>query len=523
MRPKADSGFHHSLQSINCLYEDLLSEFHDQLKNGIVSDVTCNAKVGAARHFLIWLELKGIALHSIDEAILLSYRDHKCHCFARKNGAKRQGHRSGNRRNTMRQVLRFVQFLEDTGRIEHPDEMSMGNGVLQQFLDELKVRGFRPSVRDCYHDISHHFLVWLHRCRTSIKTVDAEVLDRFFWHDCLCPNHVRSPSHYAAAGLYAGYLRKFVNFLVKQGVVPEPLEVAETKPAGELDGFCSWLEHIRGQGAQTIRKYRYTVSSLLTDLGPDPSQYDAKLIRQVLLKRFAGVSTGQAKVLTRCMRMYLRYLSSTGASPAALVNSVLAPRSYQFATLPRYICMDDIERVIASCDTATAAGTRDRAVLLLLARLGLRAGDVLNLRLSDIDWNNAQIQLCGKSRRETKLPLPQDAGDALFAYITTVRPRGETAKVFLRSRAPHGPLKGSTSISSIVFRAVTRAGVESPGGRGAHLLRHSVATHMLRTGASMDLVGALLRHKSPRTTMLYAKTDIRMLQEVAQPWLGGAR
>ncbi len=184
------------------------------------------------------------------------------------------------------------------------------------------------------------------------------------------------------------------------------------------------------------------------------------------------------------------------------------------------MAMDDVERVIASCDATTPGGVRDRAILLLLARLGLRAGDICELRFSDIDWLNAEIHVCGKSKRSSALPLPQDVGDALLHYIRTGRPSAATPSLFLCLAAPHRPFADSSAVSMIVAAALKRAGIHRPRGRGAHLLRHSLTTHMLRTGESMETIGALLRHRSPETTAIYAKVDVPMLENVAQTWIG---
>lgn len=180
-----------------------------------------------------------------------------------------------------------------------------------------------------------------------------------------------------------------------------------------------------------------------------------------------------------------------------------------------------MERVIASCDPTTPRGLRDRAILLLLARLALRGGDVANLHLQDIDWDNALLRVAGKTRYEVALPLPQDAGDALLAYIERARPTVDSSKVFIRVIAPFVPLASSSAITCIVRDALKRAGVDNANLRGAYLLRHSAATNMLRSGATLNAVGALLRHRSPETTTIYAKVDTPMLSHVVQPWIGG--
>jgi site-specific recombinase XerD len=190
---------------------------------------------------------------------------------------------------------------------------------------------------------------------------------------------------------------------------------------------------------------------------------------------------------------------------------------WRLAALPRSLPPDDVERVIASCDPVSPVGRRDRAILLLLARLGLRAGDVAHLRLCDIDWQEAWIQVRGKSRHEARLPLTQEVGQAIVDYLQNGRPRTSLDLVFIRSRAPLRAF-GHAAVTAIVARAIKRAGIMRPSRGAAYLLRHSVATSMLRQGASLQDIGALLRHCSIETTQIYAKVDVTALQSIAQPW-----
>ena len=178
--------------------------------------------------------------------------------------------------------------------------------------------------------------------------------------------------------------------------------------------------------------------------------------------------------------------------------------------------------MIASCDEDLRGGLRNRAVLLLLARLGLRAGDIVNLRLEDIDWDEGTLRVLGKGRREVRLPLPQDAGDALLIYLEQARPPVTIDRVFLCLCAPYRAFTSSVVVSNIVRSALARAGISNPPSRGTNLLRHSAATSMLRAGATLDAVSTVLRHRSLDTTTHYAKVDIAMLKPIAQPWPGGA-
>ena len=190
--------------------------------------------------------------------------------------------------------------------------------------------------------------------------------------------------------------------------------------------------------------------------------------------------------------------------------------NWQLSTVPKFLSADDLARVIAACDGEERL--RDRVVVLLLARLGLRASEVAGLRFTQIDWAAGQLTVNGKSRREERLPLTQEIGDALIAYIEQARPRVPLPQVFLTDAAPVRPLS-RVAIKCIVRRALDRAGVTSIH-RGAHVLRHTAATAMLRQGVSLAGVGAVLRHRSPSVTALYAKVDIALLSDIAQPWGG---
>ena len=191
---------------------------------------------------------------------------------------------------------------------------------------------------------------------------------------------------------------------------------------------------------------------------------------------------------------------------------------WRLSALPRYLPPGDVDRLIAGCDISHRHGIRDRAILLLLARLGLRAHDVWAMEIVDVDWAAGMVRVRGKRRREVRLPLPQEAGDALLAYIERARPPVNEPRIFLRSAAPFTSFASSSAISGIVCSALRRAGITDAPSCGAHLLRHSAATAMLRAGATLETIGAVLRHESPDTTAHYAKVDVTTLNLIAQPW-----
>lgn len=520
----SNSCHHLAPHVVNSRYADLLDGFRFYLdQKGFSERSLLPQFMSASRHFLLWGQREELDLGAIDESVLLRFRDHDCRCFAWKTGRTQKQVKSSLGRVAVSGAIRFVQFLENNGRTFHLNELPIGNRILEDFLEEIKMSGYKPDVIKRYRNAAQHFLVWLHRWRIPIQSINSETIERFLDHDCLCPTYVRTPSTHHRASKYAYAVRAFVSFLFRHGAVSECLDSSNTGTEQELQEYRSWLEQTRGICAVTIKAHTDAVSLILEDLGSDVGRYNAELIRKAVLKRTENRSLTYAKRMASSLRMYLRFLSSQSTCPADLVDAVVSPRRWRLSTLPRYISMEEVERVIASCDTASVAGVRDRAVLLLLARLGLRSGDVSKLALSDIDWKSAEIKVFGKSKRPAVLPLPQDVGDALLEYIRTVRPRVDSERVFLRLFAPYTPFASSSTVSRIVLRALARAGVESEGCRGGHLFRHSLATHMLRSGASLDAIGALLRHESVETTRIYAKTDIPMLQEVSQPWLGGAR
>ena len=190
--------------------------------------------------------------------------------------------------------------------------------------------------------------------------------------------------------------------------------------------------------------------------------------------------------------------------------------------IPKAISASQVHALLVQCDRRTATGRRDYAVLLLLARLGLRAGEVVNLTLDDLDWHESAIRIRGPAQRCDRLPMPADVGTALVDYLRDGRPACCVRNVFIRSRAPRQGLRGPSAVSCIVFRALRRAGIDSPC-KGAHLLRHSLATQMLGNGASLNEIGEILRHRNPQTTTIYAKVDLASLHALAIAWPGGVQ
>ncbi|MBS3996470.1 MAG: tyrosine-type recombinase/integrase [Hydrogenophaga sp.] len=321
-------------------------------------------------------------------------------------------------------------------------------------------------------------------------------------------------------------VRQLLQYLRAQGLCAAPSLVVT--PADErATSFAEHLQHERGLAATTIGYYRTLARNFLAhrfgsdaiDLGAICATDLIGFVRQEAQRlRPLGL-----KHVVNGLRAFLRYAEYRGEINHALISAVPAVAAWTATPpLPRAISPEHAQRVIASCDLHTAVGRRDRAVLLLLARLGLRGGEVLTLLLEDIDWDAGLLRVRGKNGHQCLMPLPVDVGEAIAAYLRQGRPASPDRHVFLRTRAPHRCLlHGSDGIGSIVRNALKRAGVDTPH-KGSHQFRHALAVGMLRGGASLPEIGELLRHRSQLSTSIYAKVDLAALRPLALPWPGSS-
>jgi site-specific recombinase XerD len=467
----------------------------------------------AAQHFLLWLKRRRVPIANVDAAAIDSFAKHRCHC-PRYSAVQLRNPVYINR------VRRFVRFLEDRGDISLVEGEPDIRQYLPRFAERLLSLGYCVDARRVYYSAAEHFTAFVRASRICWRDVDATVIDRFAEHRCSCALRRKSARLVDRGAQKRRHgAHHFLDFLRENGAVPIAAAVSTEHP--RLGAFRVWLKHHRGVTDAALERYFHEVQRWLPTLGLDPAAYDAAAIRNVVLSQSPSRSIASVRNTATVLRAYLRFLAARGECRAELAFAVPPVPRRRLAALPRYASAAVIERIIASCDVSKPSGLRDRAILLLLARLGLRAGDIRQLRIADIDWRNAVIRVCGKGRRGISLPLPQDAGDAVLDYIERARPVVAEDRVFLRVVAPFTTLAASTDIAGIVARAVKRAGVDGVP-TGAHMFRHSLATAMLRSGASLEGVGAVLRHRSPNTTAIYAKVDVAMLLRVAQPWPGDA-
>ena len=293
-------------------------------------------------------------------------------------------------------------------------------------------------------------------------------------------------------------------------------------PAALLAEFGAWLTGERGLSPVTVRCYRkharVFLAGLAEPLDEALQRLDAGQVTSFMLGYCHDRNTGSAKAMVTAIRALLRFVHVSGRTPVLLAGAVPAVAGWRLASLPRGLAAGQVGRLLDGCDRDTVTGRRDYAILTVLARLGLRGAEAAALQLGDIDWRAGEVMVRGKGSRLERLPLPVPVGEALAAWLTGGRARCGSSAVFVTVRAPYRQLS-SSAVRAIMGRACDRAGLAR---RGAHRLRHSLATEMLRAGASLPEVGQVLRHRSQLATSVYAKVDENALRVLARPWPGGA-
>lgn len=386
--------------------------------------------------------------------------------------------------------------------------------VFEGFAQALSHMGYPASTARRHLRAAEHFIDWAGRHHVSVSGLTVQTLERFGRHLARC----RCPYAHANRTAVLHGARTFLTYLQDAHIIPAPEPNDAMQDPMLLSAFSLWMRQQRGTCAATLSNYSRHIRELLRQLGEVPSRWDVHHLRAFVLEKSRGAGWASTKTCTTALRMFVRFLVADGRCAVGFEAAIPTVAHWRLASLPRYLQPAEVERLIASCDRTSPVGRRDRAILLLLARLGLRAGDIVHLCLSDIDWRGAWIHVCGKNRRHTRLPLTQEVGQAIVAYLEDGRPRTDANALFLCCRAPLRAFSSHCAISVIVDRALRRAGVARPSRGAAHLLRHSVATSMLREGASLQDIAAILRHRSIQTTQIYAKVDVTALRPIAQPW-----
>lgn len=384
---------------------------------------------------------------------------------------------------------------------------------LSQFESLLVEQGYPSDTIRRFLLLIADFSVWLKAEQMSVNQVTHAISQSYLRY--------RSRSRCRRKGnAYA--LQRFVQMLQHHGVVEQETPVAQSTVEHVVSDYSSYLYQERGLAVTTVKKYvrvarSFLIQQRITNVRALSSLSAQRVIRFIQSKGAGRSGAPRVQHMAIGLRSFLRYARYCGYFKPDLAAAIPRVAGWSMTSIPKAIRSKDAQRVLASCDRRSAVGRRDYAMLLLLARLGLRAGEVASLTLDDIDWHAGTLTVHGKGSQESPLPLLEPIGKAIAAYLKRGRPHCKSRRVFLRMHAPIRGFKTEKPVSAAVGRAMQRAGIDSPH-RGAHQFRHALATHMLRQGSSLAEIGEILRHKDPDTTRIYAKVDLTSLRVLATPW-----
>jgi integrase/recombinase XerD len=380
------------------------------------------------------------------------------------------------------------------------------------FAVELRAVGYRRVPVVFQLQLMAHASRWLEEQGLLAGALTSEEVERFVAARRAAgyANHVTA----RAMAPLVGYLRGL-------GVAPP---ASSRTPAGAVEvllaEYREYLAVERGLTADTIEGYVPAVRSFLEgrDTGADELGLSGLTVADVVgfvVARCPTQSRGAAKMTVTALRSLLGFLHLRGIVGESLVGAVPSTAAWRLSGLPRALEPEQVDALLASCDRQSSSGRRDFAILTMLSRLGMRAGEVAALTLEDVDWRAGELVIVGKGRRSERLPLPVDVGEAIVAYLQAGRPvTAQDRCLFARVRAPHQGLT-TGGVTQVVVSAARRAGL---GQVHAHRLRHSAATRMLRAGAGLEEIGQVLRHREVLTTAIYAKVDRDALRQLARPW-----
>lgn len=468
---------------------------------------------GTVSHFFRFLELRRIKIHDMSWSSLEQFWQHACtrSCWP--------AHRV--RSSQIVATSRIYLYLQYQGILDSHGWDTDDPDICADFLRSLLKEGLHPDRAQQHARTALHFIVWLRLRGIPRSCITTRVVDEFAMHSCRCGLHVKSAKPgVQVLGRRRVAADRFSRFLVgenpvfRDGVVFQRRRRSEPTPM--LLRYRAWLIDQKGLKPRTVYFYLLDVMNWLPELGEDAASYSAKSIRDLALSQFAKRRANMQSRFVRSIRSYLLFRASEGHCNPALANALVSRRSYRLSTVPRRLNVDDVRRVIDSCDLSTIRGIRDRAILTLLAELGLRATEVWRLRLGSFNWVEAKVSIEGKGGRGAVVPLTQRAGDAVLDYLEKARPSSTLDALFLRMRCPHTQPANAAEISSIASAALSRCGLDG----ASHVFRHTLATELLRDGRSLEDVATVLRHKSVATTMIYAKVNEPMLKRLAEPWMG---
>ena len=410
-----------------------------------------------------------------------------------------------------------------TGQSNDRPPQRLLDDQIEPFLKQLQNAGYAQRTLRKKRTVARAFVRWAKSKRIVTRDLNARHIAAFV---------KRSPGiGKAHVQFELAVMRLFVGYLRREAGLPSTAQKEPDSAAGDfLRQYESYLREDRGLAENSVHVYvpfiRDFLASRVTATGClSPHPWDPLSIRDFVLSHTRNRSAEYVRLLATALRSFFRFLFLSGQVVRDLASSVPRVCKYRQTAPPAFLSPEEISRVLAATDRSTPSGRRDYAILLLLARLGLRAGEVASLELGDIHWRTAEIVVRGKGRVVDRLPLLCEVGEALARYVGEDRGVSSSRRVFLRRWAPRTGLAGPAAVGHIVRSALARAGVRRSGRGAAHLFRHGLATRMIRHGASIAEISEVLRHRSQSTTAIYTQVAFEALRGVAQPWpsMGGVR
>jgi site-specific recombinase XerD len=384
------------------------------------------------------------------------------------------------------------------------------------FASQLAQKGYVPNTVRAKCAVLADLSRWLERRQLTLAALDDARLRQF--------QATRRRRNKAQRGDPATGQQLLEYLRDRNHIATAAQKIDQTAAACITRDFDQFLHSERGLSRSTLESYLPIVRCFLDERFGHKAlsleQLQPQNLHDFVLREIQRVSRSHGKRVVTALRSFLRFLLQRGSIQTDLARTLPGVANWRLSHLPKALPPEQVERLLAGCDRNSPTGKRDYAILLLLARLGLRGGEVLAITLEDLDWERGEIIVRGKGQRLERLPLPADVGEALACYVCDVRPACASRRVFIRMKAPRRGLAGPVAICCIVRRALQRVGLD-PEFKGAHLLRHSLATNLLHRGASLGEIGQLLRHRQPTTTQIYAKVDIAALRGIALPWPRG--
>ncbi len=390
---------------------------------------------------------------------------------------------------------------------------------IDSFADELKIVGYSWQSAQQHILFAEGFGIWLKYSRVDVDRVTLQHIDQYVRY------RERHQQRTKGTGILTA-LKRIVKIVRAADTASSGVDQDKRTPVEVIvDEYDRYLLQDRGLVAVTVQCYSQFVKKFLTNRfksGPmDLIELRPRDVLDFVKLSARSQSVKRLKLLVTSLRSFFQFAKCKGYIVLDLGACVPTVADWSKTGIPRALPMEKIKSILSQCKRNTAIGRRDYAILLLLARLGLRANEVVALKLEDIDWKDGYIVVRGKGRKACKMPLPSDVGEAIAAYVRDGRPNKSTSRnVFLRRRAPYSGFTSGSALGGAVRNAIKRSGIVTDR-KGTHQFRHGLAVHMLKQGASLREIGEVLRHASLETTSIYAKVDTASLRALALPWPGG--